>query len=61
MSHGFGHLPVDKATYKKDFNSAPLDERIQATRGMIVDFALLSGMWSEDRDIIPAATVCTIG
>ncbi|KAJ7070693.1 hypothetical protein C8F01DRAFT_390598 [Mycena amicta] len=34
------------------------DVRVRATRGMIVDFALLSGAWANTGDLIPDATVC---
>ncbi|KAK7063923.1 hypothetical protein R3P38DRAFT_2675261 [Favolaschia claudopus] len=34
--------------------------RVQATRGMIVDFALLSGAWAKDGDLIPDGTVCAV-
>ncbi|KAG6911277.1 hypothetical protein DXG01_002116 [Tephrocybe rancida] len=44
---------------QKEFNLLSTDARIRATRGMIVDFALLSGMWAEDADPLPKATVCT--
>jgi len=36
------------------------ETRIQATRGMIVDFALLSGAWASDSNIRPSAIVCAI-
>jgi hypothetical protein len=34
-------------------------ERKQATRGMIVDFAMISGMWAGE-SVVPEATICTI-
>ncbi|CAK5280659.1 unnamed protein product [Mycena citricolor] len=34
--------------------------RVQWTRGMVVDFALLSGAWADDGQVIPDALVCTI-
>jgi hypothetical protein len=39
------------------------DDRVRATRGMIVDFALVSGMWPQEGEAgtSAAATVCTIG
>jgi hypothetical protein len=42
------------------FNNLREDERIIATRGMIVDFALVNGMWAHEGDVTPAATICTI-
>ncbi|KAI0050607.1 hypothetical protein FA95DRAFT_1536124 [Auriscalpium vulgare] len=44
-----------------DFNEFELEDRIKQTRGMIVDFAILSGFWAWDDDVTPAAVVCTIG
>jgi hypothetical protein len=46
---------------QKEFNALGEDERVRETRGMMVDFALVSGMWAEDGDDTPRATVCTIG
>lgn len=39
-----------------------LDEhlRIQATRGMIVDFAVMSGFWPGEKDLHPEALVCAM-
>ncbi|KXN90091.1 hypothetical protein AN958_05096 [Leucoagaricus sp. SymC.cos] len=45
---------------QKKFNTLSLEERSRLTKGMIVDFALLSGMWSWKGDPIPRAGVCTI-
>ncbi|KAF9257092.1 hypothetical protein L218DRAFT_965661 [Marasmius fiardii PR-910] len=36
------------------------EERTRLTRGMIVDLALLSGLWSDGSEIKPQAVVCTI-
>ncbi|KAG6865104.1 hypothetical protein C0991_005065 [Blastosporella zonata] len=44
---------------QKEFDQLDTNTRIQATRGMIVDFALLSGMWAGEGDPLPQATVCT--
>ena len=35
------------------------ETRKKATRGMIVDFAMLNGMWNR-QEVVPEATVCTI-
>jgi len=43
-----------------EFNELPFEQRTDATRGMIIDFAMVSGMWAWDGEIIPDATVCTI-
>lgn len=43
-----------------EFNDLGVEERINLTRGMVIDFALASGMWAWDDDIVPNATICTI-
>jgi hypothetical protein len=45
---------------QKEFDKLELEERVNLTRGMVVDFAMLSGMWAWNDDIIPRAIVCTI-
>jgi hypothetical protein len=45
---------------QKEFDKLELAERVNLTRGMVVDFAMLSGMWAWNDDIIPRAIVCTI-
>ncbi|KAF5355756.1 hypothetical protein D9756_003709 [Leucocoprinus leucothites] len=45
---------------QKEFNSLSLEERLRLTKGMVVDFALLSGMWSQKGEPISRAGVCTI-
>ena len=46
--------------FQQDFDKLySLDQRITLTRGVIVDFALLSGLWG-DGEIKPQAVVCTI-
>ncbi|KAJ6520177.1 hypothetical protein C8R45DRAFT_51738 [Mycena sanguinolenta] len=42
------------------FMTFPDAMRVHATRGMIVDFALLSGAWANDGDLIPDGTVCAV-
>jgi hypothetical protein len=42
------------------FGELSEEERIKATHGAIVDFALVSGVWSTKAGIVPVATVCTI-
>jgi len=46
--------------YQKEFNKLDLQSRIAATRGMIVDLALVSGMWADDDDIRPDAVICAM-
>ncbi|KAI0652532.1 hypothetical protein C8Q79DRAFT_1005717 [Trametes meyenii] len=43
------------------FEKETLEERVRLTRGMIVDFAMLSGMWAWPGDILPGAVVCGMG
>ena len=45
---------------QEEFNTLGEEERIQLTKGMIVDFALLAGLWikQDDSDARPCATVC---
>lgn len=45
---------------QKEFNDLSLEERSRSTKGMIVDFALLSGMWAWAGDPVPRAGICTI-
>ncbi|KAJ7897235.1 hypothetical protein B0H14DRAFT_397637 [Mycena olivaceomarginata] len=42
------------------FMALPDSVRVQATRGMIVDFAVLSGAWAKDGDLIPDGTICAV-
>jgi len=45
---------------QEEFNALREEERIRLTKGMIVDFALLTGLWikGDDPDVRPYATVC---
>ncbi|KAG6812844.1 hypothetical protein H0H92_015942 [Tricholoma furcatifolium] len=52
-------LASPKEYVQKEFDLLDAAARIQATRGMIVDFALVSGMWAGENDPTPLATVCT--
>lgn len=47
---------------QEEFNMLGEEERILLTKGMIVDFALLTGLWREEHDpeVQPYATVCGI-
>ncbi|CAL1694604.1 unnamed protein product [Somion occarium] len=45
---------------QKEFNEESEEERIRLTRGMIVDFALLSGFWTWEGEVVPGATICTL-
>jgi hypothetical protein len=46
--------------YQGDFDDLEKDARIRATKGMIVDFALLTGAWAKKGELIPEAVICTI-
>ena len=45
---------------QQEFNTLGEEERIRLTKGMIVDFALLTGLWIQEGepDVRPYATVC---
>jgi hypothetical protein len=45
---------------QEDFGGLGEEERVNATRGMIVDFAMVNGMWTWQDDVVPEATICTI-
>ena len=51
------------------FNELPIEERVRATRGMVVDLAMISGLWVEGDDdedapdnsaVAPLGVVCTL-
>lgn len=44
-----------------EFNEEPPEERVRLTRGVIVDLAMLSGLWAWHGQIVPGATVCMVG
>lgn len=43
---------------QKEFNAINLQERIAATRGMIVDLAMVSGLWTKGKDLKLDAVIC---
>lgn len=45
---------------QKAFDALLLEERVRATNGMVVDLALVSGIWAEEGEVRPEATVCGI-
>jgi hypothetical protein len=52
---------ASSAEYRQsDFNKLANSLRILATRGVIVDFALISGMWAWGEEILPDAIVCAV-
>lgn len=47
--------------FQKRFNELDLPARITATRGVVVDLAVLSGLWSDkDQLVVPDAVVCAL-
>lgn len=46
--------------FQNEFAALPEADRVQLTKGMIVDFALLSGLWAWDNDPKPGAVICGI-
>jgi hypothetical protein len=49
------------APYFQDrFAALPEADRVRLTKGMIVDFALLSGLWAWGDDLKPGAVICGI-
>jgi hypothetical protein len=46
--------------FQDNFAALPEADRVRFTRGMIVDFALLSGLWAWRDDLKPGAVICGI-
>lgn len=48
--------------FQKTFNELDVHERITATRGMIVDLALVSGLWpdGDTEEMLPRAVICAL-
>lgn len=53
-------LASQREYVQKEFNEESEEERIRLTRGIIVDFAMLSGFWAWEGEIVPGATICTL-
>jgi hypothetical protein len=53
-------LKSPKEYVQSEFAQLPEESRKTATRGVIVDFALVSGMWNNEGEVTPEATLCTI-
>lgn len=45
---------------QSEFNELEETERIRLTTGMIVDFAMLTGLWAWQDELLPAGVVCGI-
>lgn len=46
--------------FQDEFSALPEADRVQLTKGMIVDFAVLSGLWAWSDDLKPGAVICGI-
>jgi hypothetical protein len=44
--------------FQKKFNALTLQKRVAATRGMIIDLAIVGGLWTEEKSLTPDAVVC---
>lgn len=53
-------LASQREYVQKEFNEESEEDRIRLTRGMIVDFAMLSGLWAWEGELVPGATICTL-
>jgi len=53
-------LASPREYYQKTFDELDIEYRVLATRGMIVDLAMISGLWASGEDLLPEANVCSI-
>ncbi|KAI0783109.1 hypothetical protein C8Q75DRAFT_784903 [Abortiporus biennis] len=53
-------LASKKEYDQHEFDKEEEEERKRLTTGMIVDFAMMSGLWSWEGDVVPGTTVCTL-
>ena len=53
-------LASPREYYQNTFNELDIEYRVLATRGMVVDLAMVSGLWASGEDILPQANVCSI-
>ncbi|OBZ79230.1 hypothetical protein A0H81_01390 [Grifola frondosa] len=53
-------LAPQHAYVQAEFAAEDAEERVRLTKGMIVDFAMVSGLWAWDGDVVPGAIVCGI-
>ena len=44
-----------------EFEKEALAERVRLTRGMVVDLAMVSGLWAWPGEVVPGAVVCGVG
>jgi hypothetical protein len=45
---------------QEEFNKLDELDRIRLTRGMVVDFAMLNGLWAWPGEVVPGAVICTL-
>ena len=53
-------LASPREYYQNTFNELDIEYRVLATRGMVVDLAMVSGLWASGEDLLPRANVCSI-
>lgn len=53
-------LASQREYFQSEFDAYSFEERVNATKGALIDFALLSGAWVWDDEARPMASVCTI-
>lgn len=53
-------LAPQHAYVQAEFARAEPEDRVRLTRGMVVDLALLTGLWAWEGDVVPGATICTL-
>ena len=56
LSHSYN----DREYYQKTFDKLDIEYRVLATRGMIVDLAMISGLWASGKELLPEANICSI-
>lgn len=49
-----------KEYVQEEFNGLGDADRVSLTRGAVVDFAMISGMWFTADQPVPRATICTL-
>ncbi|PCH34248.1 hypothetical protein WOLCODRAFT_95105 [Wolfiporia cocos MD-104 SS10] len=56
---GLRALAPQHAYDEEMFAKEDREQRVRLTRGTIVDLALASGLWAEEGEVMPGATICT--
>ncbi|KAI9513121.1 hypothetical protein F5148DRAFT_1273348 [Russula earlei] len=52
------HIASPAPYFQDKFSALPEADRVRLTTGMVVDFAVLSGLWAWDDDLKPGAVIC---